>query len=291
MVFGGPVRKAPDVKALVGGVLVAGLLVSPAFAQTSDATWNDLPDRFQVDTGYFRLDADTVLRFNGGPGTGDVDFENDLGVAPGADTIWLDATWRVGRRHQLELSYTRLNRDRADHTLQRDFEWGGEIYEAGLSADTTTGSDILGGYYRFAVVRNERFEIGPTVGIGNLWLRAGIRATRTVTGPDGSPLSRTLDRSASISSITGAVGGYANTWPAKRLALRADFLYIKVSPGDSEASVTDWRLGGNYYFLRNAGLGVQYKYNKYRYDRGILVSKLGGEVTYEGLQVFASFLF
>ncbi len=197
----------------------------------------------------------------------------------------------MGRRHQLKVGYTRLNRDRADHTLQRDFEWGGETYNAGLSADTTTGSDILGGYYRFAIVRNERFEIGPTVGIGNLWLRAGIRATGTVTGPDGTPVSRNLDRSASTSHITGAVGGYANTWPAKRLALRADFLYIKVNPEDSEASVTDWRLGADYYFFRHAGLGVQYKYNKYSYDRGILASQLGGEVTYEGFQVFASFLF
>ena len=71
----------------------------------------------------------------------------------------------------------------------------------------------------------------------------------------------------------------------------ADFLYVKVTPGDSEASVTDWRLGADYYFLRNAGLGVQYKYNKYSYDRGILVSQLGGEITYKGFQVFLTFLF
>ena len=36
---------------------------------------------------------------------------------------------------------------------------------------------------------------------------------------------------------------------------------------------------------------MQYKYNRYSYDRGILVSELGGEVTYEGLQVFLSFRF
>ena len=41
----------------------------------------------------------------------------------------------------------------------------------------------------------------------------------------------------------------------------------------------------------NVGVGVQYKYNKYTYDRGILVSELGGELGYEGLQVFATFRF
>ena len=104
-------------------------------------------------------------------------------------------------------------------------------------------------------------------------------------------MSRSLDQSASTGSITGAVGGYTNGWLTKRLVARADFLYIKVTPGNTQASDTDWRLGADYYFFRNAGLGVQYKYNKYSYDRGVLVSQLGGQLTFQGLQVFASFLF
>ena len=277
-------------RAIVSGVLAAGLLASPAFAQTSSSTWNGLSDRFQIDTGYFRISANTVLRYNAGPGSGDIDFEDDLDVNKDADTFWLDATWRVGRRHQLKLAYTKLDRQRGDYTLQRDFSWGGQTYNAGLSASTSTGSDILGGYYRFALVRNDRYEIGPTVGVGYLSLNARIEATGTVSGPGGTE-SRSLDERASTGSITGAVGGYAQAWPAKRLALYADFLYIKVSPGDSEASVTDWRAGANYYFTRNVGLGAQYKHYRYSYDRGVLVSKLGGEITYEGGQVFLSFLF
>jgi len=272
-------------RAVLGGVLAASLLASPTFAQSS-STWNGLSDRFQIDTGYFRLSTETNLRFNGAPGSGDINLEDDLGVDDNVDTFWVDATWRVGRRHQLKLGYTRLNRDRKGFELERDFTWGGETYKAGLSANTSTGSDILGGYYRLALFRNDRFEIGPTVGIGYIWLDARVQATGTIAGA-----SRTLDESASTGSVTGAVGGYANAWLARRLVTHADFLYVKVTPGDSEASVTDWRLGADYYFLRNAGLGVQYKYNKYSYDRGILVSQLGGEITYEGFQVFLTFLF
>ena len=87
------------------------------------------------------------------------------------------------------------------------------------------------------------------------------------------------------------MGGFAQAWPAKRLTLYADYLYIKVTPEDSEASVTDWRAGANFYFGRHVGLGAQYKHYQYSYDRGILVSELGGEITYEGFQLFASFLF
>ena len=273
-------------KVVFGSVLAASLLASPTFAQSSPGNWNGLSDRFQIDTGYFRLSADTRLRYDGAPGSGDISFEDDLGIDENANTFWVDGTWRVGRRHQLKLGYTRLNRDRADFELERDFTWGGETYKAGLSANTSTGSDILGGYYRFALFRNERFEIGPTVGIGYIWLNARVRATGTVAG-----VSRSLDESASTGSITGAVGGYANGWLTKRLVARADFLYIKVTSGDTDASVTDWRIGADYYFFRNAGLGVQYKYNKYTYDRGVLVSDLGGEITYKGFQVFLTFLF
>jgi len=278
-------------KAVFRAILAVSLLVSPAFAQSSSGNWNGLSDRFQIDTGYFRISSDTTLRYNGPQGSGDVNFEKDLGLNRNVNTFWVDATWRVGRRHQLQLAYTRFNRDRSDHTLQRDFIWGGASYNAGLSASSTSGTDILGGYYRFAIYRNERFEIGPAIGIGYLWLRAGIRATGTVTSPVVGSVSRTLDQSASTGSITGALGGYAKGWVTKRLVTNGDFLYIKVSPGDTTASITDWRVGADYYFFRNAGLGVQYKYDRYSYDRGILVSRLGGDLTYKGLQVFLSFLF
>jgi hypothetical protein len=273
------------------GVVVAALAAPTAFAQSQAETWNGLPDRFQLDTGYFRLQADTLLRYNGpAGGSGEVDLENDLGVDDLANTFWLDGTWRVGRRHQLKLAFTRLSRDRASYTLQRDFTWGGETYSAGLDATTHTGAKVLGGYYRFAVFRNDRFEIGPAVGVGYIWLDAGIRATGTATTPGGTE-SRNLDKSASTGSVTGAVGGYASAWLAKRLAVQGDFLYIKVKPGDSQASVTDWRLATNYYFTHHVGAGVQYKYYKYTYDRGILSSELGGEVKFQGGQAYLSFLF
>ena len=170
------------------------------------------------------------------------------------------------------------------------FHLGGQVYNAGLSATTSGNAKILGGYYRFAIVRNDRVEIGPTIGVGYLWLDARIRATGTVTTPGGTE-TRSLDESASTGSITGAVGGYVEVWPAKRFVLRGDFLYIKVTPENSEASVTDWRVAADWYFTRNVGVGVQYKYNNYSYDRGILVSELGGELGYKGFQVFATFRF
>jgi len=262
-------------------------LAAPALAQ-SPSGWGDLPDRFQIDTGYFNLHPTTVLRFNG---SSSVDFERDLGIESNVSTFWVDGTWRVGRRHQVKLGFTTFNQEQPKHTLERDFTWGGQEFTSGLSASSKTGADILGGYYRFSIVRNDRFEIGPAVGLGYLWLDASIEATGTVTGPGGNTQNRTLGRSGSIASPTGAIGGFAAGYITKRLVVQGDFLYIKVSPGDSQASVTDGRLGANYYVFHGAGLGVQYKYNRYRYDRDILSSSVGGHATYQGFQAFLSYVF
>lgn len=272
-------------------LLLAVFSVPSVAAQSAQEAWNGLPDRFQIDTGYFRLSANTVLRYQGPEGgSGEVDLESDLGLEEKVNTLWVDGTWRVGRRHQLKLAYTRVQRDRPGFELRRDFTWGGETYQAGLVATSTAGNEILGGYYRFAAYRNERFEIGPTLGIGYLWLDARIRATGTVTGPSGSE-NRTLDEAASTGSVTGAIGGYVGGWPAKRLNLQGDFLYLKATPEGSEASVTDWRLAAYYYVFKNVGVAAQYKYYRYRYDRAAVSSELGGEITAEGFQLFVSFRF
>jgi len=267
-------------------IVAVGLFASPAWAQSQNASGGP-PDRFQIDVGYFNLEATTLLRYGGPKGSsGEVSFEQDLGQDPKVDTYWIDGSWRVGRRHQLKLSYTQLSRERKDKTLTRDFIWGGQNYTAGLNATSTSGSDILGGYYRFAAVRNDKFEIGPTVGLGYLSLEAGIQATGTAGGQ-----SRSFDVSKSSGSPTGALGAYAVLTPVRKLALHGDFLYISANLANTEVSVTDWRLAAHYYFFRSAGVGLQYKYYKYTLDRTLLASEIAGEIEFQGVQAFLTFRF
>ena len=46
--------------AAVGAVVLA----APAWAQTP-GSWNEMPDRFQIDTGYFHVDSTATLRYQG----------------------------------------------------------------------------------------------------------------------------------------------------------------------------------------------------------------------------------
>jgi hypothetical protein len=88
----------------------------------------------------------------------------------------------------------------------------------------------------------------------------------------------------------------SGTWNGlpDRFQIDAGYFDLKADTAlryNEEASVTDWRLAADYYVFRGAGLGVQYKYNKYTQARGILDSKLGGEMTFQGVQAFSSFRF
>lgn len=262
-------------------------LAAPSLAQSAST---DLSDRFQVDAGGFRVAADTNLEYSLLGQGGRVDFENDLDVPASATTLWFDGTWRLGRRHQVKLGFTRSKREGDGVALSRDITWGDRVFAAGLTARAETKADILAGYYRYALHRGDRLEIGPTVGVGYLWLGATIRATGTIGGEAGATES-TIERTGRTGSITGAVGGYFNGWLGRRVVARGDLLYIVVTPGSSEASVTDGRLGLYWYPFRKVGFGGQYKYYKYRYERGIASADLGGSLRFHGAQGFVSFLF
>jgi hypothetical protein len=268
----------------VAAAALSALMSVPAAAQTSSG-FTDLPQEFRLDVGGFRIASSTELRYDLAGQGQTIDFEGETGLPSNATTIWLDGTWRLGRRHQLLLNYTRSNRD-GGRTLQREIHWGDQVFQVGTSVEAEVGSDVVTGYYRFAVFRNDRFEVGPTIGLGYLWLSASLSGSITV---GGIPVS--LGRTAETGSITGDVGGYFEGWLTKRLVLRGDLLYIVVKPENSEASVTDGRLGLHFYPWTHIGFGAQYKYYKYRYDRSLLSADLGGNITYKGGQAYVSFLF
>jgi hypothetical protein len=157
----------------------------------------------QIDTGYFRVNASTILKLNKDSGAAsEVDFEDDLHVSPSANTFWVDGTWRVGRRHQIKLAFTKLTRTSDPANLDRTFTWNDKVYSAGLSATGTLGTNMWSGYYRFAAIRKDRFEAGPAIGIGYLKLMAGISATGTVTLPGQPANTAQLNESGSYGSPT-----------------------------------------------------------------------------------------
>ena len=261
-----------------------------ALAQPSSAT--DVPDRFVIEAGGFNMFVSTHLTLDAPPVAGtDINFENGLDLPGSVQRGYLEGFWRIARRHQVSLDYTRLSRTGDGIDLQRDLTWGGVTYHAGLSVAGHTKSDWVSGVYRLAAYKNPRFEFGPAVGFGYLWLTAGISGSAGVTAPQGNPTGSTLDREVTENTPTGDVGGFANWWVAPRVYVRGDLRYIVIKPSNSEAAVTQSRASVAWYPWRHLGFGGQYTYDKLRYDRNILSSQVGGFIRYQGVQVFASAAF
>ena len=245
-------------KSLFAAVLLTGLLVTPVFAQTGAGTWNDLPDHFQIDTGYFRITGNTVLRYNGPRGGGDVDFERDLGIdsgrrhvlggrAPGA---WAGATSSSSCFTQAQTGTATATR------LARDFTVGRPDLQRGAHRlARRPGRDILGGYYRFAVYRNDRFEIGPTIGIGYLWLNAQHQGDRhRRPAPAGPPRAGRWTGARASATSPAPWAATPTAWPGQAPRPCAPTnLYIKVNPENARGRSPTGGPERDYYFFRQRG--------------------------------------
>ena len=184
---------------VLGFAVAAALLASTAKAQSDN--YSDVPDTFRLEVGGFRIGSDTQLTFDtvgGGGNRPPVDFE-DLAVPDSATRFYVEAFWRPWRRHQFSLSWYNNDRDGDTRTVERDFAWGDRVVNAGATVQGHVGSNYLSGVYRFAVYKNDRFEIGPSIGIGHLSLDAGIKGEGSVTTAGGTrtvrPFASTMRRS------------------------------------------------------------------------------------------------
>ena len=182
-------------------VAAASLVASSAWAQP--ANFSDVPDRFRLELGGFRIGADSELTFNSSGGARPpVNFES-LNLPDNATRVYVEGFWRPWRRHEFSLSWYRNARTGEGTTVQRDFTWGDRVINAGASINARVKASYLSGVYRFAAYKNDRFEIGPSVGIGYLSIDAGIEGS--VTGAGGTD-SRSFDLSPSLGQPTGDLG-------------------------------------------------------------------------------------
>ena len=111
-------------KTILGGVLAASLFASPTFAQSSGA-WNGLDDRFQIDTGFFGIDADSVLRFEGGdvePREGPRREQARQHVLAGRDLARRAAAPAEAGLHQVQPRPGRLHPPARLHLGRRDLQ-------------------------------------------------------------------------------------------------------------------------------------------------------------------------
>jgi hypothetical protein len=263
--------------------------VAPAHAQ---GTKTDVPQRFWLEVGGFRVDSATRLSFFGALGGPEdqIDFESDLDL-PGTTTQgYIEAFWRPARRHQFSLNWQRVRRDSNRVTLDEQIEWGDIVFEVGADIQSTADSDFVSGAYRFALFKNEAFEIGPAVGVGYAWITATLRGEAEIGAPGGSEPTE-IDSTSAEETITGDIGGYLYWWPGARWLVRGEFRYFALGLEQADAGITEGRASLTWYAWRNVGFSVQYLHTRFRYDRKRSTTGLDGTYRYEGFQFLVNAAF
>ncbi len=267
-------------------IALALTLLLPAADLLAQETDTDVPQTFWLEVGGFRVSSSTNFRLSGSAPGDDVDLERDLDFPNTTTQGYLEAFWRLGRRHQVSVNWTRIRRD-GGATLQDDIEWGDVIFPVGVELAGTNDSDFVSGAYRFSLLKNEKFEIGPAIGIGHVWIDASLTGQVQI----GEELSGERTVTGSASSITGDIGGFFYWWPGRRWMARGDLRYIAVGLDDADAAIAEGRVSITWYPWRQVGVGAQYSYTKLEYQRDLLVTELGGALQYDGVQILVSAAF
>ena len=123
-------------------------------------------DSFEIRLGAFNGGIDTrVSRNASGVQTREwVDLEDLLGAADRETILQLDAGFRIAPYHRLQLGYFSLARESMT-ILQRDLEFGDNVYLAGTQINSRVESTLLRLAYGYSLMRDQQKELGVMAGL------------------------------------------------------------------------------------------------------------------------------
>jgi outer membrane protein len=123
------------------------------------------PD-FDIRVGAFQSSINSKLTrdtADGIPGF-EVDLEDVLGAPDEETVLQLDAIWRIGQHHQLEVGYFELVRD-GRVTLDDNLAFGDQLFATSTELDSRIDYSSLRLGYTFFLIRDAQKELGVMAGV------------------------------------------------------------------------------------------------------------------------------
>jgi len=224
-------------------LLVLLIGVMPGKAEAQDVV-NHLYDKFQFGASAAAVVLSSDIRIDNSNGTEGTEINlADIGVSKSTFSGTVVASWRPGRRHELQLGYLYVSRG-GDRTLTEDIDFADTTFTVGAQIKSKFSAPTLALNYRFAFLAKENTQVGFQVGVGALFFGIDIDALGTGTG--GGSYSATK----SLTGPTATLGLFGN--------FRAgDHWYFGVDGGALGATIsgitaTIWSGGGQArYFIDN----------------------------------------
>jgi hypothetical protein len=257
------------------GALVAALLVTqaaPALAERDSrsgapvpperkkkvATPSPITDHFAVEGIYYGFRISTGLRLDppnptvpGQLGT-PVSAEGDLGLKQWLNQGRIEMTLRMRERSRVRVDYENVSRS-ASTILQKNIQFGNQLFLAGELADTTLSWRAFTLTYTYSLYRSDWLEIGTGIGVSLVQLRA-IGQAQVLGVVAGVPQTEDLSAVSVFPTIPLDV-----TWRiAQRLAVVGRIQYLDANIGNFSGSLMDLHGDVQYRWTPNFAVGVGY---------------------------------
>ncbi len=239
-------------------------------------------DRFVLHVGRFFPALDTKVRLDPStPGQGDpVDLEGNLNLDEDLNISRFDAYYNFNRQHRVYLAHYKFNRDNASSTLNEDIQIGDTLFPAGLGVISNSDTTLTELGYAYTFYRKRDFEVAATAGLHILETDIDIRST------DGALFEET-----NISAPLPLLGLDIRYLLARDWSFYVTTMVFAVEIGNVDGSLTDTRIGTEYYFTDHFGVGMGY----HQFDLDIEYDDAGDagrfRWSYGGFQAFVSMRF
>lgn len=261
---------------------VALLAVTPAVL--ADDAPNLLTDTFQITVGTFGINSEPSVELRGETGGGGrVDFDRQI---DGGDEFRgrADLQWRFAERHKASFAAFGLTQSK-DRTLDRDVEWGDEVYPVGGKVEFSSDFWVLQAVYDYSFFRRETYEIGASIGVHWTSLSTTLRLKADV---DGNPVTDNRKESASV-DLPLPVIGLRGEWALPyNLWVKASAQFFALSIDEYDGNLQDYRAFLTWQPSKWIGVGAGYE--RFTVDVDVDKNNFNGSLdwTYQGPMIFYS---
>ena len=161
------------------------LAYNPDLFQPRDYEGADKDQKIEIRLGAFNSNIDTRLLLDATDTQPeeDVDIEDFLGAADNETVAQLDAYYRFGFYHRIDLGYFELQRS-SSTTLQRDVWFGDQLFPEGTDVMTGSESRLLRLGYSYSLMRDGQKELGLTAGLSYTRFKSSVRVNDAQQQPE-----------------------------------------------------------------------------------------------------------
>ena len=223
-----------------------------AYAVDTDADANPVfTNRMLLGAGAFWASTDAIIGAEdlNSPLKAEINF-NDLGLDDSDATLMAYALLRLGNRWRIELDYANIEQEGSGYIDSVDV--GAITVPVGGTIASYVNTRFITTRLGFSVVRNETLELGVSAGVSAASIEAGVAGNIDGVGSGSGDVSADVP--------LPSFGVYGTLALTKKLSIGGRAGLFSIEVGDDTGDLQDFFASIDYFFTKNIGVGLAYKY-------------------------------